>query len=63
MKYVHYIDRLVNVQRQQHGDENAPWFIARQHPGYGLLYWEIRVRMAWACLTGKADAVRFHEDD
>lgn len=63
MKYIHYIDQLVNVQRQQHGDVNAPWYIARQHQGYGLLWLGIRIRMAWACLIGKADAVRFHEDD
>ena len=61
MKYIHYVDQIVNVQKQQRGGENASWFIARQEQGYGLLYLEIRIRMAWACLTGKADAVRFHE--
>jgi len=35
------------------------WVVARPNSGYGLLYLEIRLRMAWACLIGKADAVTF----
>lgn len=59
MNYINYIDEIVNTKIQK----NNVWVIARQHQGHGLLWLEIRLRMAWACLTGKADAVRFHEDN
>lgn len=57
MKYINQIDDLKNTQTQI----DRQYVIARPMQGFGLLKWEIRFRMAWACLTGKADAVTFYK--
>lgn len=56
MKKIYNINNLYLSQyKNHHGD----WKVSRPESGHGLLYLEIRIRMAWACLTGKADAVTF----
>ena len=56
MKYIRNIDDY-NV-RTFVGSQSRS-VIARPEQGYGFLWLEIRLRMAWACLIGKADAVTF----
>lgn len=55
MKYIHQIDSYESKALVEPG----LWVIARPNQGYGLLWLKIRILMAWACLTGKADAVTF----
>jgi hypothetical protein len=40
-------------------DEGEKWVLARPMPFYGLYGLKLRIKDAWAVLTGKADAVRF----
>ena len=56
MKYIYCIDQYAESKVLIDGK----WWTARHSGGYGMLTWEIRLRYAWACLTGKADAVYFH---
>ena len=60
MKYIHYIDEMAQVRTFVPPRKDS--VIARPLEAYGLLKWEIRLRHAWACLTGRAIAVRFHEE-
>jgi|GEM_PF-5433079 len=61
MKYIHQIDDLLNTGIRVSDPKGSNLFITRPEQGYGLLWLEIRIRMAWACLIGKADAVTFYK--
>jgi len=56
MRYIYKIDELT-VRTFVDGKKES--VLCRPSQGYGLLKIEIRLRMAWACLIGKADAVEF----
>lgn len=61
MKYINQIDDLIATGMRVSDGNGSKMYIARPHQGYGLLKWQIRIHMAWACLTGKADAVTFYK--
>ena len=58
MKYIHKIDSYYNTITYTKDNQQV---VKRPEQGYGLLWLKIRIIMAWACLTGKADAVTFYE--
>lgn len=58
MKYINKIDSYYNTITYTKDNRQV---VKRPEQGYGLLWLEIRLRMAWACLIGKADAVTFED--
>ena len=58
MKYIYKIDDLYRTIKYTKDNRQVT---ARPEQGYGLLWLKIRIIMAWACLTGKADAVTFED--
>lgn len=66
MKYIKDIDSYQFSKTKvvtESGDSGAEheWVCKRPEQGHGLFWLKIRILMAWACLTGKADAVTFYK--
>lgn len=57
MKNIRYIDEYNSKTL----NKNGMWVIAEPFPAFGIWKWIIRFYFAFACLRGKAIAVKFHK--